>query len=183
MVDPGRLNSCIEAAARSESLPEGYADLLRDAVVTWPWFMTARLLLATETGEADPLTELHCSVYPRPLQPLAKISLEEFGIGAVTPTTSSPTGDELIDKFLREGEHRIVPDDAISEADEAEQSGRFELSDDFISEELASIYLAQGLNGQAKKIYKRLCLLNPEKSVYFAEIIEGIEHKGSSKKK
>ena len=45
-------------------------------------------------------------------------------------------------------------------------------ADDLLTEELAAIYLAQGLTGPAVEIYRRLSLLNPEKSVYFAEIID-----------
>ena len=182
MVDPAKFNRCIEAAAHGESLSQACTDLLREAVVEWPWFMTARLLHAAQTGETDTLVELHYSAYPRPLHPLVKISLEEFGI-VETKVSSRRTGGELIEKFLRRGEHRIIPDDATPEDDEAARSSEFDLSDDFISEELAEIYLAQGLNRQAKKIYKRLSLLNPEKSIYFAKIIEGLDDKSPSKKK
>ncbi len=182
MVDPGKINSCIAAAAHGERLSKTCADALHEAVDTWPWFMTARLLHADLTGAADSLVELHYSAYPRTLHPLAEISLEEFGISSAQSAVS-PNGNDLIEKFLLKGEHRIVPDDATGEEDEAAGSGEFDLSDDFISEELAEIYLAQGLNRQAKKIYKRLSLLNPEKSIYFAEIIEEIDSKIPSKKK
>lgn len=47
--------------------------------------------------------------------------------------------------------------------------------DEFVTEELAQIYLDQELFDQAKAIYSRLSLLNPEKSIYFAEIINRIE--------
>ncbi len=180
-VGPEGFNRCISAAARGERLSEECVDMLREALDAWPWFMTATLLHAAETGEEDSLTELHYSAYPRPLQPLAKISLEEFGIG--TATTCSRKGSDLIEKFLMKGEYRIVPDDATPDEDAAERSAQFDISDDFISEELAEIYLAQGLNRQAKKIYERLSLLNPEKSIYFAEIIEGIDNKSLPKKK
>lgn len=52
-----------------------------------------------------------------------------------------------------------------------------ELSDeeDLVSEELAEIYLAQGLRSEALAAYRKLSLLNPEKSVYFAKIIGQIE--------
>ena len=46
--------------------------------------------------------------------------------------------------------------------------------DDLVSEDLAEVYLIQGLNTQAIEIYRKLSLLNPEKSVYFAEKIEQI---------
>jgi len=39
------------------------------------------------------------------------------------------------------------------------------------TEELASIYMDQGCFAEAVKIYGRLSLLYPEKSIYFAEII------------
>ena len=47
--------------------------------------------------------------------------------------------------------------------------------DEVVSEELAEIYLAQGLRDEALAIYRKLSLRNPEKSVYFAELIGKIE--------
>ena len=48
--------------------------------------------------------------------------------------------------------------------------------DDVVSESLAEVYLAQGLRAEAAAIYRKLSLLNPEKSVYFAELIGKIEN-------
>ena len=173
MVSPDVFRECIVAAAQGEGLTDRQVSALRESVAAYPWFMTARLLCSQETCERDALAELHYSAYPRPAQLLEKISLEEFGITREAPETQGRE-ENLIDKFLQKGEYRIVPDDETPDDDEAAVSGNFDLSDDFVSEELAEIYLAQGLNREAKEIYERLSLLNPEKSIYFAEIIGGI---------
>ena len=47
---------------------------------------------------------------------------------------------------------------------------------DFCTEELAKVYLEQGYPDKAKEIYSKLSLRIPEKSVYFASLIEKIEN-------
>jgi len=83
--------------------------------------------------------------------------------------------DDVIDKFLQTEDLRIV-----AEAGEPEEEIRLdadlEEEDELVSEELAEIYLAQGLQKEAKSIYHKLSLLNPEKSVYFAELIAKLEN-------
>ena len=84
--------------------------------------------------------------------------------------------DEIIDRFLKEGGHRIVAEEGevVEEVrTEAELSG----DDDLVTEDLAEIYLAQGLYDEAIAIYRKLSLLNPEKSVYFASLIDKIANK------
>ena len=81
---------------------------------------------------------------------------------------------ELIERFLRKGDYRIIAEDGEVEAD-VQTEAELDDEDDLVSEELAEIYLAQGLKSQAIEIFRRLSLLNTEKSVYFAEKIEKIE--------
>ena len=79
-------------------------------------------------------------------------------------------------RFLKEGGHRIVAEEGevVEEVrTEAELSG----DDDLVTEDLAEIYLAQGLYDEAIAIYRKLSLLNPEKSVYFASLIDKIANK------
>ena len=90
---------------------------------------------------------------------------------------TAETPDDLIDRFLREEDLRIVVRNDQPESASEQVRTEAELSDeeDLVSEELAEIYLAQGLRSEALAAYRKLSLLNPEKSVYFAKIIGQIE--------
>ena len=81
---------------------------------------------------------------------------------------------EIISRFLRKGDYRIVAEEGETD-DFVQTEAEIDDEDDLVSEELAEIYLAQGLKCEAIEIYRKLSLLNSEKSVYFAEKIENIE--------
>ena len=84
------------------------------------------------------------------------------------------TSEEVIDRFLREEDLRIVADEHAPE-EEVRTEPDLDEEDEVVSEELAEIYLSQGLRDKAAAIYRKLSLLNPEKSVYFAELIRKTE--------
>ena len=90
--------------------------------------------------------------------------------GTVQPITTvqlSPLESGIVERIVaEEGE---ADGDIVTEA-------AFDDDDDLASEELAEIYLSQGLKDMAKETYRKLSLLNPEKSVYFAELIAKIEN-------
>ena len=89
-------------------------------------------------------------------------------------TIAQESSGEIISRFLRKGEYRIVADEGDVETDICTEA-EIDDEDDIVSEDLAEIYLAQGLKCEAIEIYRKLSLLNSEKSAYFAEKIENIE--------
>ena len=81
---------------------------------------------------------------------------------------------EIINRFVRKNDYRIVAEDGDVEGDVRTEAD-IDDEDDIVSEELAEIYLSQGLKCEAIAIYRKLSLLNSEKSVYFAEKIAQVE--------
>ena len=81
---------------------------------------------------------------------------------------------EIISRFLRKNDYRIVAEEGEVDNEVCTEAD-IDDEDDLVSEELAEIYLAQGLKSEAIEIYRKLSLLNSEKSIYFAEKIENIE--------
>ena len=84
------------------------------------------------------------------------------------------TSGDIIDRFLSSEPRRIVAEEGeVNE--EIVTEAEFDDEEEMVSEELAEVYLAQGLKDMAKETYRKLSLLNPEKSIYFAGIISKID--------
>ncbi|MBL7924190.1 MAG: hypothetical protein JNL88_08330 [Bacteroidia bacterium] len=94
------------------------------------------------------------------------------------PKSRVPSG-ELIDKFIRQ-EPRITPAKSTfySPVNMAKRS--IQEPEDLITETLASIYAQQGNFQKALQFYEKLSLKFPEKSRYFAALIEDLKKKINS---
>ena len=104
-----------------------------------------------------------------PLLALQSVDIEKF-------LAAEPAVD-LIDKFLQLESYRIIADERDESPSDRDilTEAEFDDEDDLVSEELAEVYISQGLKSEAIAIYRKLSLLNPKKSIYFAELIEQIE--------
>lgn len=141
-------------------------EALDELLERYPWFTAARILRRRLTGNPDPYLALAESD--------RGIASELPEIDAEALLHLSP--DEIIDRFLQEKDLRIVAREGEPEPnEEIVTEAALSEEEDLVTEELAEVYLGQGLKREALAIYRRLSLLNPEKSVYFAEIIEKLE--------
>lgn len=147
-----------------DSLPP---DALDKLIERYPWFSLARAIRLAATGRDDATMRILSGNRIVSAANRRKVDLESL---------VRLTDDDLIDRFLKIGDYRIVSDETESAEDIRTESSH-EGEEEMVSEDLAEIYLAQGLYGQAIDIYRKLSLLNSEKSVYFAELIAQIETK------
>ena len=124
----------------------------------YPWCTTLRAIKCADS----PLQSLLASTRGVGLLQLEGIDIER--LAAVSDA-------ELISRFLKLDDYRIVAEDGEVES-EVKTEADFDEDDDLVSEELAEIYAKQGLNSEAIEIYRKLSLLNPKKSAYFAAQME-----------
>lgn len=152
---------------RAKSNREAVVAELDALLARHEWFTAARIIRSLVSGEADEALEL-----PLHARGASSLSLQPIDVAALTAMTD----DDIIDRFLNVGDYRIVAEQGDAEAapDVAFEADS-DADDEYVSEDLAEIYLSQGLYEQAIAIYRQLSLQNSEKSIYFAEIISRIE--------
>lgn len=188
----------------AEALSAGVAlELLKDVAPTPETTSSTEVVsesAATGTTEMVPTTEQgdgekeHVAeqeetiLYPEKKRLTEWITLLQEGgdIPAGEPTHESKAGPvsqppppkksrlEMIDHFIQNEDH-LVPKRAefFSPGRAAKES--LVDRDDIVTETLAKIYTAQGNYSKALATYEKLSLLHPEKSAYFAALIQQIK--------
>ncbi len=100
---------------------------------------------------------------------------EWIGGNEVFKENSTTSHNKLIDKFIQESPQisKLTDSSFYSPIEKGKQS----ISEETLpfSETLASIYIKQGNKALAIKAYRYLMLKNPQKSVYFADLIKKLE--------
>ncbi len=158
---------------------------LDELLARYGWFGPLRILREVRTGRPDAraavtapwraqstLRQLPADIAALTADPDAAEPVSE-PLPQVRPAAGSLSADELIDRFLQQTDLRIVAEEGEPETEVLTEPS-FGEDDEVVSERLAEIYLAQGLHDRAASIYRKLSLRNPEKSIYFAELIAKI---------
>jgi hypothetical protein len=139
---------------RTDTVPTGRLDYL---IESYEWFTTARRVRSFLTGENEPALLLPAMFWPTiPPKTIANHSSDRMPDIAPPPVSPAVSmSDELIDRFLSHDGYRIVPDDS-ADLEAPVTADRFETPDgDLATEELAAIYLSQGLVEEAKEILRK----------------------------
>ena len=138
---------------------------LRKLAEQYPWWSGSRVeLLRRELAQQSSLEDRgrvinkdHYTTLITLLHPTAIVPIKEIGVARLTLLTT----DDLIDRFLKRDDYRIVAEEgSVDDLSRVE----FDDDEDMVSEELAEIYLNQGLYDDAINTYRKLSLLNSEKS-------------------
>lgn len=114
----------------------------------------------------DPKSRLIALLHPAALARVFEIDIEKL---------THLSTDDLIDRFLKLDNYRITAEEGVADDLTTTNFSDEEDDEELISEELAEIYLNQGLYEEAINTYRKLSLLNSEKSIYFAGLIAKIE--------
>ncbi len=88
----------------------------------------------------------------------------------------------IIEQFVKENP-KIKPVDKESAGDFKPIEEKESTHDDVVSETLARVYEQQGFFSRAREVYRKLILLYPEKSDYFAALIQETKSKETELKK
>jgi len=115
--------------------------------------------------------------------PLPETDLIHFGFppgrpedypDPVPPVDQSP-GDDLIDKFIRNSDRKIIRSDEMKASDLDLSVDSLKEDDEMLTETLARIYIQQGYFEKALLAYEKLSLKFPDKSAIFAGQIEKLK--------
>ena len=179
-------------------------DELTGVVNIYPWYAAARMELCTRLKDMDMLSDAQvaqAALYMgsrrklfelvRSRERLIDEHVPSMASRAEEPAPEAETRTEAPQRqifvvggdYFSQNQYNGVrrSDDNIfsSFATKARSEGYVDQSDsdmgEFCTETLAQVYLEQGYPVEAKKIYSKLILRYPEKSVYFASLIEKIE--------
>lgn len=182
---------------------------LSGVVDLYPWYAGARMELCRRMQEAGTLGDellQATALYLPSRRPLRDLTMKGKSVDcsdkdarriaqSLLPSPETPERRIYVvgGDYFSQSQYNEVrqPDDSFfekvavrireSDGGGGREQGARETTDDFCTETLARIYLEQGYPDEAVEIYSKLSLRYPEKSVYFATLIDEIEQKRDNK--
>jgi len=165
---------------------------LEGVVNIYPWFALARMELCRRMAESGSLSDEQCADLAMYLP--SRAGIRRFLRRRESADCADAAVGELVRAYTANRSARVVGGDYFSqgEYDEVRRDSDSDFSftarqsapehnggivEDLgmYTETLAQIYADQGYYDQAKNIYSKLSLAYPEKSAYFASLIENFE--------
>jgi len=174
--DRGLLKQYVEQLKESEGNESGHLPAKEISVQPAEMIVVAENQRADE-GLIEKLPEIadQEEAIEKPFEQLS-VTIEEqttFAKEGSKPAMPIKSKDDLIDQFIENAPRIIRTKTDFFDPDEAAKSSSLS-NEEIVSETLAHIYHKQGKTDKAVKIYQRLSAANPEKSSYFAALIEKI---------
>lgn len=105
---------------------------------------------------------------------LRELEAEKQGVVDDEKKEKKLTKKEIIEKFIAENPSISRPKAEFFNPISVAQNSITD-QEEIVSETLAGIYIKQGHKEKAISVYRKLCLKYPEKSVYFAGLIEALK--------
>src|SRR5690606_19115652 len=161
--------------AEAEAGPRGVA---RNSDDRWPRTVTLwlRRIRQVSEGEADDCVKVAAVPEKNYSQELITRKTEkEYLSSSPVQFDLKKKEDRIIARFIEEDPQTIKPTVIIHPTDTSSETDEPEEDDEVISETLAQIYIDQDLTDKAIRVYEKLSLKFPEKSAYFAGLIEKLK--------
>lgn len=192
-MDISTFNSYIKQPANL--LQDADISLIKEVSKEYPFFHSAHLIHAIAKNQTEGIfrqndlktaaiystnrIKLYNYLNNEKAIPIEKISDQKKDDRVNTVTIEKKEQNrKLIDKFIELNPSIKRPKaEFYSSTKMASRSIDEDPNNDFVTETLAEIHVKQNNYLKAIKIYKKLSLLNPEKSNYFAELIKNLKEK------
>ncbi|NLJ07452.1 MAG: hypothetical protein GX437_07270 [Sphingobacteriales bacterium] len=186
-MDQGKIKHYLENPFALMKNPD--AEALEECLNAYPYFQSARILYLIARNQQEGIFSkellMITAVYAGERANLYSLITQKFNTAydpeenlevkiAQSPVKKQST--ELIDKFLEQKPQITRPKAEFYNASEKAAKSIIE-EEEFVSETLAGIYTRLKKYDKAINIYRKLSLIYPEKSNYFALLINNLENK------
>lgn len=134
----------------------------------WMMWKANRMNGLTEKGETP------ATARQEPIEKAERSAIEPSSFQRIDKPEPKKAQQSLIDRFIQ-SQPKITPGKAAEYAPNL-NLGKDSLEEDmtFVTETMAKLFAQQGKMDKARKVYKQLMVLHPEKSVYFAAQLKNL---------